>query len=282
MSAQRPQPVILHADQEHSGLRLAVFVGLFIGLLLSFFVLLRLLGALASPTLRDYRFFLSCAGALPLAVLLIWGLERLLKRVWHSGLSLELDARGLTVRDTRPEDSRVEALFSAQEAGSFLSPDPRHPSATPDIVWAEALTQLNWCFRVAGYPRAGRERRVPSKWLCLGTELQQDGKRLNVFTFMPPAQAAAFTDDPRLGFHRLNPTDVYGHATRARLGPPGRPTIPNTVLHSKDGRYWLAERRRWEHGVELTADDFATLMDFTRAARRPGAAAASSEAIPTT
>ena len=264
---------------------MVVFVALGVGLLLGFFVLLRVLGALAPPTLRDYRYFLSCAGALPLALLLIWGLERVLKRVWHSGLSLELDARGLTVRDTRPEASRVGGLIAVGESASTVPPPAAAPGSSPpapDIVWANALTQLNWCFRVAGYPRAGSERRVPNKWLCLGTEFQQEGKRLNVFTFMPPARAATFADDPRLGFHRLNPADVYGDTRRVRLGPPGRPTIPNTVLHSKDGRYWLAERRRWEYGVELTADDFATLMDFARAARRPGAAAAPSEAIPTT
>ena len=26
--------------------------------------------------------------------------------------------------------------------------------------------------------------------------------------------------------------------------------------------YWLAERRRWEYGIELTPEDFAMLLDY--------------------
>ena len=99
MSATGRTSIILHADQEHSGLRLAVFLGLFAGLLLGFGVVLVALNAFAPPAIRDYRYFLSCVGAFPVALLLIWGLERLLKRVWHSGLSLELTPYGIVAHD---------------------------------------------------------------------------------------------------------------------------------------------------------------------------------------
>ena len=261
MSATGRTATILHADQEHSSLRLVVLLALLAGLLLGFGVVLLALNAFAPPAIRDYRYFLSCVGAFPVALLLIWGLERLLKRVWHSGLSLELNPYGVIVHDRRGE-------------GAW--------NLEPTLSWSAHFTQLNWYFRVSGYPRAGRERRVPNKWLCLATELRQDDNRLNVFTFLPPERAAAWIDNPRAAFHLLHPADVYETSARAHLGPPGRPTIPNQVLHSKDGRYWLAERRRWEYGVELTPQDFNTFMDAALAHARPSPTAGAESPIVST
>lgn len=248
MSATAQSPVILHADQEHGGLRMAIFVALFVGLLVGFLLVAWLLRMLAPPTLLDYTYFLACVGAIPVALLFIWGLEKILKRSWHSGLSIILDDRGLTVEDRR---------------GGMAAQPPDRPA----LLWSEHLAQLNWYFRLSGYPRGGRERRIPAKWLCLATELQQNEARLNVFAFMPPAEAERWTGDPRQGFHILNPAEAYEHSVRSRIGPPTRPTLSNRLLQSKDGRHWLAERRRWEYGVELTPDDFATLMTYAAAAQ---------------
>ena len=276
MSAHAPKPAILHADQEHSGLRFVIFVALFAGLIPGFFIVRRLLEAFAPPPVLDYTTFLSCVGAVPLALLFIYGLEKLLKRVWRSGLSLELNQWGIVVHDGRETGAREE---SASSLSSSLIPNP-YP-LTPAIRWDANLSQINWYFRLTGYPRAGRERRAPAKWLCLATELHQDGARLNAFTLMPPERAAAFVDETRLAFHRLNPAEVYDSSARTRLGPPSRPALSNSVLHSKDGRYWLAERRRWEYGVELTPNDFATLLDYARAHAQPRPApGATSESIP--
>lgn len=268
MLADARHPVILHADQEHSGLRLTIFAALFVGLLLGFALMRWLLGAFAPATVQDYATFLSCVGAVPLALLLIWGLEKLLKRVWRSGLSLELNERGIVVYDRRGEGAREEYVTAP---GSALE---------PDIRWDGNLSQINWYFRLSGYPRAGQERRAPAKWLCLATELHQDGARLNVFTLMSPERAAAFIDNPRLPFQRLNPAELYDRSARGRLGPPSRPLIPNSVLHTKDGRYWLAERRRWEYGVELTPNDFATLMEYAQTHAQPTRPAVDAAAEP--
>ena len=276
MSANARNTVILHADQEHSGLRLTIFAALFAGLVLGFFLVRWLLSGLAPSSINDYAIFLSCAGAVPVALLLIWALERVLKRVWHSGLSLELSAQGIVVHDRREAGSRGQGpgARGKTETTAFSSLEPA-------LLWSGNLSQTNWYFRLSGYPRAGQERRKPDKWLCLATELHQDGARLNVFTLMSPELATRWIDDARLGFHRLNPTDVYEHSARSRLSPPSRPEIPNSVLHSKDGRYWLAERRRWEYGVELTPADFTTLMDYAQAYARPRpAAGAESQSIP--
>ena len=123
-------------------------------------------------------------------------------------------------------------------------------------------------FRLSGYPRGGRERRVSDKWLCVCTELQQDDNRVNTFAFMPPEMAAPLIAPTtgRTSFHILNPAEIYTSDLRSRFGPPARPTIPTTLLHSKDGRYWLAERRRWEIGIELTAADFMTIMNESKKA----------------
>ena len=275
MSANAYRPVILHADQEHSGLRLAIFAALFVGLVPGFILARWLINTLAPPAVQDYAIFLSCVGAVPVALLLIWGLEMLLKRVWRSGLSLELNERGIVVYDRRGEGTRGQGLGAREEGTAPAANSALEPGTwnlEPAIRWHGNLSQINWYFRLSGYPRAGQERRAPAKWLCLATELHQDGARLNVYTLMSPERAAAFVDNPRLAFQRLNPADLYDRSARTRIGPPSRPTIPNTVLHSKEGRYWLAERRRWEYGVELTPDDFTTLMDYAQAHARPGAA----------
>jgi hypothetical protein len=247
MSAAAKAPVTLHADQEHSGIRLTIFLALFIGFFIGFQLMASLLEAIAPAALLDYTTFLACVGSIPFALLFIWALEKLLKRVWHSGLSLTLDERGLYVHDRRPGTTTPK-------------------TDGPAMVWSENMSRLNWYFRLSGYPRGGRERRVAAKWLCLATELQQDEKRLNLFTFMPPDAAAAWISDPHHGFHVINPAEIYTNSMRARLGPPSRPTIPNRLLQSKDGRYWLAERRRWEYGIELAPDDFNTLMHYSIAA----------------
>ncbi|MBK7215906.1 MAG: PrgI family protein [Candidatus Promineofilum sp.] len=103
MSADMRRPAILHADQEHSGLRLVIFLALFAGLVPGFFISRWLLGTFAPPAVLDYATFLSCVGAVPLALLFIYGLEKLLKRVWRSGLSLELNERGIVVHDQREQ-----------------------------------------------------------------------------------------------------------------------------------------------------------------------------------
>lgn len=249
MSIPAQSPVVLHADQEHSGIRITIFAALFVGFFIGFRLVAWLLEMLAPPGLLDYVTFLACVGAVPVALLFIWGLEKVLKRVWHSGLSITLDGRGLYVEDRRAGATAAQA------------------ADRPALVWSEHLGQLNWYFRLSGYPRGGRERRVPAKWLCLATELQQDDARLSVFTFMPPNAAERWTGDPKQGFHILNPAEAYDRSVRSRIGPPSRPTLSNRLLQSKDGRYWLAERRRWEYGIELTPDDFATLMAHAAAAQ---------------
>lgn len=242
MSTSARPPVTLYADQEHGGIRFVVLAGLLVGLLIGFQLVWRLLMAFA-PAWRDYAVVLSCTGAIPVALLLIWVLEKFLKRVWHSGLSITLDDHGLYVHDRR---------------GGAPAPS----SDEPAMLWANNMGRLCWYFRLSGYPRGGRERRVSNKWLCLATELQVDESRLSVYTFMPPDKAAHWTKNPKEQFHVINPSELYQGSSRVRFGPPDRPHLSNSLLQTKEARYWLAERRRWEYGIELTPEDFATLLDY--------------------
>lgn len=244
-------PIELHADPEHGGIRAAVFLSMFIALIVAYPVTSALFRLLAPASLQDYAVFLSCVGSFPLALLLVYGFEQLLRRTWHSGLSLLLDERGLYVRDRRPGQTQTEPHTDG-----------------PSVDWVKPLTLTNWTFRLNGYPRGGRERRVDKNWMCLASQLQQDDARLIVFCFMPPARAEALTGDKSAGFQLINPAQLYDVGARTRLGPPTRPTIPNDLLHSKEGRYWLAERRRWEYGVELMPDDFMTYLAYARKAER--------------
>lgn len=243
MSTAQNSLIVLHADQEHTGIRFAVFAGLFVALLIGYRLVSLALRALAPPALLDYAFVLSCAGAIPIALLVIWGLEILLKRVWHSGLSIVLDESGLYVHDRR--------------GGAEPALD-----ALPAMTWDKHLGQVRWYFKLSGYPRGGRERRIPPKWFCLAAELQQDEARLSAYAFLPPERAAEWTQKPKEAFHLINQAELYGRSSRLRFGPPERPNLPNELLQTKEARYWLAERRRWHHGIELTPEDFATLLRY--------------------
>jgi hypothetical protein len=253
MTVPERQPAVLHADPEHGGIRLVVFLTLFVGFFVAFQVVAWVLDRIAPEGLVDYVTFLSCIGAVPLALLMIWGVEKLLRRVWHSGLSFLVDDRGMTVRDRR----------TGQGLGE---------SVQPDINWSEPIGLTNWYFALVGYPRGGRERRVDKKWLCLASELQQNEAKLIVYCFMPPDKAEQVVADRASDFHRINQAELYDSSFRGRIGPPTRPALPSHLLHSKEGRYWLAERRRWEFGIELSSEDFLTYLSYARAAfnRGPG------------
>lgn len=232
-------PVILHADQEHGGIRLVVVILLGAGVLFFFFLLNALLSALSPGGLPDFSFPFTCTAAIVLALAAVWGIEQGLKRVWRSGRSLVLDEAGIQVID-----------------GDL-------PAFT--LSWAGQMRQMYWLFTLQGYKRGGRERRVPEKWLCLALQLQEEEKRVIVHTYLSPKQARALIEKHgRADFHEIFPTQVYPAEGRARyFSIPGRPDkIPATVLAGKDGKYWLAEQRRWQEGFELTAPDFETLISM--------------------
>jgi hypothetical protein len=236
MAASDPSPIVLHADQEHSGIRVTVLLVLVVTIWPSFLLARLLLSSLFPQS--DYLGILSCIGALPLALALVWAVEQWLKRVWPSG-------RQLTI---------VEGTIKATEPG-------REDKV---LKLSDNLTHLSWYFRLGEYARGGHERRVPKQWLCLSSQLQQDEQRLVVYTYMSVNKAASLIQDgnPYFGFQQIFPGEVYDTSFRSRIGPPSRPKIPASMLAGSDGQFWLAERRRWAEGFELSPDDFKTLVQF--------------------
>jgi hypothetical protein len=188
-------------------------------------------------SIRDYAVSISCVLGLTLALALSAGMEVWLKRIWPSGRSLRLDEEGIHIRGD---------------------------SANQDVIRRdERVATLNWCFNLQGYRRGGREKRLQKKWLCLACQIQQGDTRLIVHAYMPPQKAEMWLENESLHrkFHQIQAGDVYESSLGSRLGAPTRPVISNDILTGKDGRYWLAERHRWDEGFELTPNDFAIFMN---------------------
>ena len=234
MTTSIRSPIILHADPEHDGLR-AFIVLLLVGMLVGgFFIIQSLLNAF--QLLQDFTVFFSCIGTLIIAPAIAWVIEQGLKRYWHSG-------RHLTLHETHIQATNPKGKTSV-------------------VAWSDNFVTLKWFFHLNSYPRGGRERRIPNKWICLACQLRQEESRIVAYTYMPPKKAMTLIEGQikETQFHEINPTDVYDTSFRMRLTPPSRPEIPTKILSSKDGRYWLAERRRWQEGYELLPKDFVTLI----------------------
>ena len=230
-------PIVLHADQEHDSLRTAVVLFLILLFFLSFWLVRQLLNLELFGVVRDYAFSLACVGGLVLALGITAAVEIGLKRVWHSGRHLVLDEQGIGVHNPG-------------QAVQYVRRD-------------EGLAGLAWYFHLRGYRRGGREKRISSRWQCLAYQLQQGDKRLIVYSYLPPNQAAKWLqeEDVPHRFRQIRPADVYESSLARRLGAPARPHLSNEIITGKDGRHWLAERHRWAEGFELTPADFAIFMD---------------------
>jgi len=230
----KSEPLVIHVDPEHTGLRVATVAILFVALWLSYF-LVRWLLATVAPQLAAPG-ILACFGALPLSLFFGWLAENTFKQRWHSG-------RRLLLGEGRVHLERPE---TADKTVDLNAP----------------LQQLWWTFSLSTYPRGGRERRMPSNWRCVAGQLRQDDTRIIPFCFVPPRQLEAW--ETEYHFELLNPGEVYDTSLSARLTGPARPELPAEIVAGDQGRYWLAERNRWYEGVELTPEDFEKLLHHLR------------------
>ncbi len=113
-----------------------------------------------------------------------------------------------------------------------------------DVVmdWDRRINVTSWRFTV------DRRSRVPRGWQCLACQLIQDEAVVSFYTFM---SASAAEKLPYLdAFHRL--------LKRSQLIKSGRPA--DLLLAGEQGRLRGAESYRWDHGLELTPDDFVYLV----------------------
>ncbi|MCI0577098.1 MAG: hypothetical protein L0332_26080, partial [Chloroflexi bacterium] len=228
MPPSQPTPTVLYADQEHSGIRLVVPLLVGAGWVLGYFLLRFLLRN------TEYNLVLSCAGGLPIGLTIAALSEYVLKRTWRSGRTVALDETGITVN--QPDEAPMT------------------------VEWAKRIVPTRWYFELKGFPRGGRERRAPTGWLCLACQLQQDDNRFTVFSFLPRKRAARWLENGRQ-FREIHPAELHESGWRERINVPSRPSLPANLLTGKDGPFWLAERRRWNEGLELTANDFETFME---------------------
>jgi hypothetical protein len=225
------------ANQEHPGLR-AVVLLFFFGAVFLFIWLLNLLLTNPDGSRADLANLILCGGTLPLAFGATWVLEKLLKRYWPSGDGLEIAGQVLTAhfRDGPPREIDLQS---------------------PPVT-------LYWEFTLRGFQRGGRERRVARNWVCLALQLTQGKQRIIVHTYLPSRKAEQLRERVKaeVQFHQINPAEVYDTSLGNRITPPTRPEIPAAVLAGGDGRYWLAERTRWQEGLELSPDKFTQFLQF--------------------
>jgi hypothetical protein len=237
MTSAKSTPITLHADQEHDTLRTVVILFLITFFFLSYLLVNTILQLDFWGSISDYAVSLSCVLGLVLALAVSAVVENLLKRVWHSGRSLTLTDNGIEIQEKKASVKTIKQSGNA--------------------------AQLNWYFNLKGYRRGGREKRLSNQWLCLACQLQQGGTRLIAHAYMPPQKAKVWLENENQPeFHQIEPGSVYESSFSSRLGAPTRPQISNEILASGDGRYWLAERHRWDEGFELSPDDFATFMAY--------------------
>ncbi len=223
--------ITFHGDPEHAGIRLAVLPMLVVGYVVGF-TLVRLLASRLMPGNASLN-LIACLAGFPMGLAVAAGGETLLKRIWRSGKRLIVGPRSLRLEARRGETARV----------------PRDAD----------LALHFWHFPLAGYPRGGRERRAQQGWLCLACQARRDAGRISFFTFMPPAEAAPLIE--AVDSHALDPTAVYDTSLSGRFTQPTvRPRLPAEVIAGPDGPFWLAERHRWEAGLELSKTDYAAAL----------------------
>lgn len=229
-----PNGVTFYADQEHSGLRAAVVIILLVVFVAALLGVNAWLRSLPPGGIGDYWVFVSCVTALPVALAVAAGAEYVLKRTWHSGRSVSLDDQGM------------KAILASGESRS--------------VDWSKRFGAIKWMFALKGFPRGGRERRVPAGWYCLACQLQQDEERFVIYTYVPPKEVRRWAESGE--YFEIVPSDFFDtNAVSRFLKAPERPQLPASLLADKSGIYWLAERRRWSEGLELTRHDFATVVE---------------------
>jgi hypothetical protein len=227
-SVEQPY-IVLNADQEHAGVRYLVLTILLVMFALSFLLLNIILRSLRDSLVSDFALALSCVGGLIFGLAFAALAEHILKRNWPSGRHVTLSGTGANAH--LPDGEEI-----------FLD-------------WSKRLWATRWYFSLQGFPKMGREKRVPSSYLCLACQIQQDEVRLIVYSYLPKLRANDFVADGE--FHKIFPAEFYKSGPLRRvIRTPDRPQIPSGVLAGKNGLYWMAEKRRWTSGLELTPDDF--------------------------
>jgi hypothetical protein len=235
MMASKEHPrTVLHADQEHASVRFLILAILVIVFIVAFLILNSLISNITGSIVAEYALVLSCTGGLMIGLVFAGIAEYILKRTWPSGHGVVYD------------DEEAEVKL------------PGGKSVT--LEWSRRYWATKWYFSLIGYPRGGREKRLSARHYCLACQIQQDESRFIIYSYLPPEKAEEWLENGY--FQEINPGQYYENSLfRKWFSSPDRPDIPASVLTGKKGSYWMAERRRWTEGIELTPDDFELFMN---------------------
>lgn len=232
-------PTKINGNQEHSGIGLIILLTMLVAVVIFYMVLFRTLPSIFGGASGDYL-LIAAFLALFLAVGFVALVDPLLKRVWPSGYAVVLN------------DSAI-ACERPKADGSAINLNQDH-------------TSLFWMFKMTGYPRFGRERQIRKGDFCLGVEIQQDDERMVIYAYVSPTKIGRTVQTT--GFTEINMEKIYDTSIGSRVRnwrmPGKRPEIPASLIVSDEGKYWLAERHRWEEGIELTPKDFQAFVEHVR------------------
>lgn len=224
-----------YADPEHAGIQTAVpliFIG---GLVVAYFLCLWLMPLLFGGIWANYLLLGGCA-AVPIAMGIMLLADAWLKRVWHSGQTVHLSDTEIALH--RPhEDPLVINLTQPYQV-------------------------LRWYYQLGNWTKTGRERQIKNGWFCHTLDLKQDDQRITLFAFMPGHESndlRAQASFKQLDVAQLHDTSLAGRFQAYRSAS-SRPEIPGSLLIGEDRAYWRGERERWQHGRELTPEDFQRVL----------------------
>lgn len=231
-----PDQTILRADKEHGGIQFVVLLIILIASILAFVLMdsLVLAPLLGGGDFDDYRPFLRFVLSIVAGVVIGGVAEHFLKRTWSSGRQIYLDSEGLTVevKDKQPQR----------------------------LLWDQRVNVLCWAYPLRGFSRGGRERRVPSTHLMYACQLLQNDSSTIIHCYLSPREVKSTLAERQ--FTQLDITKLHGSRRIKRFSPPERPSMPASLLTSKHGQLWAAEKGRWTSGIELEPADFATLLEY--------------------
>jgi hypothetical protein len=239
---------IVRLNPEHGGIRFGVVLSMFIGLVFSFIFIRYLILSFAAGTfLGEFVIVSSCVISIPVALAFAWLTEKGLKRIWPSGMILVFE----------------DQHFYYSDSGARSNPS-EHSVSQLTFDAGKRLNLTRWYYNLRGFTRAGRDRTVPDKWLCLACQIQQDDQRLILFSYLSPEAAANWINNQDISepFEIISMAEIYKNDGFRRWGNTTRPELDAALITGPKGIYWLAERRRWVEGLEIEPKDFSFIMEY--------------------
>ena len=229
-----------YLNQDHRTISIIVPILLLVFIVVGYRLFYRYLPNLLGGESSDY---ILIAGVFSIfaSAFLLWLIDPLLKQFFPSGHKLSFDMQAGTLAHSFEEDVRLEL------------------SNRPD--WQ--LTR--WNFRMGRFVKSGRERQIPRGWYCVAMLITSETKELVVFSYMPPRKQRALTrlaNWEEISMYETIEDSGRGSRNLPVMRPPTvSDSIPGKLLVGEQGKTWLAERKRREHGLEMTPKDFKQLFE---------------------